>query len=245
MTAIDPFSISVSAATNARGNSLQTGKGGFWGSAAHVGTTFSDNAWDTVELAGNKLPGVCEVKGRAEIECDKKKAKGRNGATLTFHGYQAAQFEITCTVWTAAQDTELARLVEILWIQPRLNPQAARQTHLGQRPATAAELKKPLAYDVSHPALARLGISACILVGVSIAETGSFDGSKVTRFKCIEYVIPTLTLATATVKGSRLVVAPDLRRNGKTKTDAPARPSTSRSDLGPKGPRPSPAGGSD
>lgn len=206
----------------------------FWGNASHVGPTYAVDPWDLVVIGGVKLPGLCDVKGIAQLEVDKKKAKGTNKLTLTVTGYQPGPFEVSCTIWTADQWAAFRKWSQDFWIAQRK----------ARPPSTKANKKNPpVALTISHPALSAIGIYSCIVQGLSIPESASVEGAKVIKIKCLEHYPGDDATVTKTAKGSSgPIVHEDVR---KTKTDVPAKPSTERADLGPKGPRSKPGGGSD
>lgn len=207
----------------------------FWGGGAPEGSTFSPEPWDIVFIGGDPLPGICEVKGIAQLEIDKKKAKGSNGSTITVTGYQPGPFEVAVTVWTPAQWDFLQDWIDKFWIAP-------------QKAAATASLPKgkkppPVALDIAHPACDAVGIVSCIVQGISMPESGGGEGMKVVRIKLFDGRVNEKKSVTKTAKGSanNVKLAKELRPAAKT--DTPAPPSTERADLGPKGPRAAPASG--
>lgn len=226
----------------------------FWGNGSHIGKLFSGDPWDTVVIGGMKLPGLCEVRGLAQLELDKKKPKGSNGVTLTVTGYEPGPFEITCTVWTSEQWDWLQDWINKFWALPRKSRPTTveKKVRTGSNPDGSPKISKvssknkasQVALQIEHPALAVLGISSCVVQAVSIPEPGSFEGSKVVKIKVVEHVLPNGTV-TKTAKGTANNVALAKELRPKEKGEAPLMPSKERADLGPKGPRPAPAGGSD
>lgn len=202
----------------------------FWGNAAHVGSNFSDDPWDVVFIGGDPLPGICEVKGIAQLEVDKKKAKGANGSTITVSGYQPGPFEVSVTVWTSDQWDFLQAWIDKFWIEQ----QAARplKTKI-----------PPVAFDIDHPGCALLGIRTCVIEGISMPEAGSAEGTKTVKIKLYDGRVNEKKTVTKTAKGSRVNV--EQVRSQQGLDDVPEKPSAERADLGPSGPRPKPATGSD
>lgn len=240
----------------------------FWGGASAEGPTFSEDPFDVVFIGGDPLPGVCEVKGIAQLEIDKKKVKGTNGHTITVTGFQPGPFEVTVTVWTSEQDEFLQAWLDKFWIGPQKDrPKTTKRVRTGTTQveiATGSDGKpitqtvptfanvsvkgktknSQVTLDISHPRLAKIGITTCVVQGVSIPEPGSFDGSEVIKIKLIDGRANEKKDVTKTAKGSRVNVASDPRVS-EQKSAVPPKPSGERADLGPKGPRPKPASGSD
>jgi hypothetical protein len=100
--------------------------------------TDDPESWDTVVLGGATLPGIAEVHFDKSRDVDKKKSKGNDGITLTDNGADAAEGEITLTIWTAEQWRDWQR------IKPKLDPQKA------------GGIKSPL--TIIHPMAASAGV---------------------------------------------------------------------------------------
>lgn len=203
----------------------------FWGGVSPQGSTFSGDPWDVVFIGGDPLPGICEISGIAQLEVDKKKAKGRNGVTLTVTGYQPGPFEVKCSVWTQAQWDFLQAWLDKFWIeQQKQNPVGGRTPQV--------------AMAIDHPACSVVGITTAIIQGVSMPEAASAEGVKVVKIKMIDGRASEKKTVVKTARGSAT--------NAKLakpvtfgKADVPPAPSTERADLGPTGPRAAAAGGSD
>lgn len=228
----------------------------FWGNAANEGPTFSSDPWDKVYLGGTALPGICEVKGLAQLELDKKKQKGTNGLTLTVTGYQPGPFEVVCTVWTQAQWEYLLGWIDLYW----LTPQAARPQFTKTKKRTGSDEKTgksifkevttknrqpQVAIDIQHPAVAAIGITSCTIQGVSIPESASADGVKAIHIKVVENRPSEAKTITKTARDSSAGnLTADPHWTGKAeKNRTPQLPSQVRSDLGPNGAAPKPGGG--
>jgi hypothetical protein len=55
----------------------------------------ADDSWNSVQMASEVLPGICEIKGLdVGIECDTKKARGSDQPTSKDNGVDPAKFEI-------------------------------------------------------------------------------------------------------------------------------------------------------
>lgn len=227
----------------------------FWGNDAHIGAVFSSDPWDLVIIGGAKLPGIAKVKGIAQLELDKKKTKGTNGVRLTVTGYQPGPFEVSVSIWTDEQWNVMQDWISEFWIEPRkARPEFTTTTkRTGVNPDGTPKFAKvttknrapQVAVDISHPALEAIGIVSCVIQGISIPEDEGSNGDiKVVKIKLVESVEPTGKTITKSNKGSSNNVPLATRLQGK-KSDTPPKPSTVRADLGPNGPRPAPAQGSD
>lgn len=75
------------------------------------------DAWDTVELGGIALPGICRVSVRRSNELDVKKPKGKDGSSITFQGKNPAKVVIFCSVSTAQEFRDLRAALDL--IQPQ------------------------------------------------------------------------------------------------------------------------------
>lgn len=79
----------------------------FWGD--------NPGAWDTVFLDGLQLPGICKMTGVGlKRGVDKKKVKGKNGCTITFHGNDAAEVKFSLTINTEEELQDLQRAIYYL-----------------------------------------------------------------------------------------------------------------------------------
>jgi hypothetical protein len=210
---------------------MSVGVGGipFWGGSAAEGDTyFDDDPWFLAYIGGIKVPGKSTISSGAvvRLDFDEKKAKGRHGATLTLLGVKAGPFDINVEIWTQEQHEKLLDLIDVIWAVP------------GKKTKLAA-----LAVSVYHPALAYVKVYQATLIGVDPPKDGSFDGAKVIAFHFRWSIIANKN-ATVTVKPAPTVVQP-LRATEIPKSATPPKPSSTRGDLGPKGPKTPPAGGSD
>jgi hypothetical protein len=206
--------------------------------ARTINKTYSDHPWDIVTMAGLKLPGICEVaNGLTEIGIDMKHPDGADGSTITVKGYKPGKFDISCTVWTAAQWTALQGVIATVWRKPK------KKTKL-----------QDAAFDIHHPALQLLGVTSCVVESISYPKPGSFEGSKVITFKCLQNVRAGKKSAKKTVGDGTTVVNPlkagaegepfsSSGANFQPANATPPKPSTLRSEIGPSGPVATPAGG--
>lgn len=204
----------------------------FWGGSAAEGETFLYNEpWFLGWIAGRPLPGKTTVSPGtvASLDFEDKKAKGRHGSNITIYGYKPGTYDLSCEIWTADQHTAIQAVIDAVWTVPK---KKAKISELG--------------LTVHHPALAEVKIFSGVLIGVDPPKDGgSLEGAKVYRFRFREFVPPSKDNATKTAKASAVTVAEPLRKDQAPKNAAPPRPSTVRADLGPRGPKTPPGGGSD
>lgn len=172
---------------------------------------------DTVKFAGIRLPGICEVKGIAQLQVDNKKGKGLDGSTITITGYQPGPFEVSCKTWTDPQWDVLQAAIADLWTAP-----------------TKKSKLQSVAVDVVHPWLQLLKIKSCAIVGVSLPEPGPEVGTKIVRFKCIENV-PSKKKKVKTAKGSSVGRVQQYASGEAPKNAAPTKPSANKKNLAPAG----------
>jgi hypothetical protein len=197
------------------------------------GEVYSSNEWDVVFFDGVPLPGLCDVKGIAELKVDNKKAQGADGSTITITGYNPGPFEVTCKVWTPEQFETLQEAIDRVWNIPR------RPLPHDTRAALAKRLKKPI--TIGHPKVTQLEIDYCIVRGISFLEEDSVYGVKVLRFKCQEWRLGGKNV-TATPKKAPSRVA-EYASGHEPKSAAPPRPSANAKNLAPGGPPTPPASG--
>jgi len=96
------------------------------------------DAWDTLLIAKQLAPGLADVKPKKGYKVDKKTALGEDWGTTTLQGKDVPDVRVTLTTVTKAHVQQLYELISVLF------------------PAGEAA---PDPFDVSHPALAMLGIS--------------------------------------------------------------------------------------
>jgi hypothetical protein len=192
---------------------------------------YSDHPWTTAFLGGMRLPGLCKVlNGLTEIGIDMKKPEGKDGSTITVKGYKPGKFEIACTVWSSDQWDVLQNIISVVWREKKKKAKLAT-----------------LAIDVSHPALVLLGVSSCVIEGITFPQPGEFDGSMMVGFKCVENVAPGKKSATKTATGPG--VAKELQTESRIEeanraiNATPPKPSTQKSHTGPRGQHAPPANG--
>jgi hypothetical protein len=122
------------------------------GSSSSDAQLFSTDPWDTFYMGTRQLPGECELipGGIAAIELNVKKGKGSNVTRITYAGYAAKKFSITCEICTAAQWAELQDIIDVYWTIPN------KVSNLSQ-----------IAVSVFHPNLAWIKIFSAVLEDVT------------------------------------------------------------------------------
>jgi hypothetical protein len=177
------------------------------------GPLFPEDPWDVCILGGEFLPGVATVRGSPMLSFDKKKAGGVDGATITVNGYLPGPVEIDLMMWTAAQWAHFQVIAPSLWRRPNKKTKTS-----------------DLAISISHPAFDVWGITQVVILGVSPPEKGPLDGTRVVKFKCVEYVQQKAVSHTKSAKAGTVVpLDSHLARN--SAGDSPAK-----TDIEPTGP---------
>lgn len=169
------------------------------------GNTFSDNVFDTVYFGAAPTPGVAEVSVTKTRSMDKKKGAGTDGARITLHGVDPAEFDIRVRIWTPEQWEAIKTLKSLLFVaayKSTTSTVAASVSSGPGAPATATTLKTTkttaVTFDVSHPTLAFHKIKAVQVVAVNGPEAGASPQDKIVTFRCIEFLPPGSKNATHT-----------------------------------------------
>jgi hypothetical protein len=127
--------------------------------------------WDTVHLGDMTLPGIATLTIERGRKADKKAAKGKQKATVTVQGYEAADVKITLRLLSRE---DLRALNELL---PRIEPIPDKGT------ATEAD-----AYDLAHPVAAMRGVNSILVLKIDGPTLQ--DGIMSITFTCIEFEAP-------------------------------------------------------
>lgn len=129
------------------------------------------DSWDTCVLGSVTLPGFCQVKITRGQKLDAKSAKGKNKATLTLQGQDAAKVVIT---WKCSERSELAAYAAAI---KAIEPVAGKTS--------------PTALDLVHPAALLRGVAA---IAVETIDGPSLDGGIITTtINGIEFQVPKKT----------------------------------------------------
>ena len=78
----------------------------FWGVAQET--------WETVNIGGHEIPGICRVNGTGfKLKASTKKVAGQDGASVVMLGRDLASFNITVKMWEEIHLEEFRRIIEI------------------------------------------------------------------------------------------------------------------------------------
>jgi hypothetical protein len=127
-------------------------------------------SWNTVVLAGIKVPGLAKVVGNVSRKLDVKNAKGVDGATVTDDGADPSKIEITILLRSRAEWASFQQLI------PLLNPNVKK--------GTAA------AIDVSYPSLSLYGIRQMYVEEMSTPVDGSVSQTKEVTIRGMGWLPP-------------------------------------------------------
>ena len=163
--------------------------------------------WDLVWIAGEKLPGRCDVKVEPQVQIDQKKGPGHDGARLTLHGYLPGPIEISTLIWTELQWQAFGRLLPKFWRKPLKDPADIALVQKVQKVSAREASLLQAAVFVDHPWLRRFEIGAVIVRGITM-ENGEVPQSKLIRIKCIEYQPPTQRSSPRKVRAPAVKVDP-------------------------------------
>lgn len=200
----------------------------FWNSGG-FGDTFCQHPWGLAKIAGFKVAGICDVRGKSVtgIEIDSAKVKGRDGTRITVQGYKDGEFDIIAKVWVKEQWDSIEHLKEIILVRP-------------QKKAKLADI----AMEVHHPALDFVNISQAVLLGISPPEDGPEIGAKLVRFRMREFSPPGKKKVTKKAKGASVGVIKPIASGIKPHNAGPEKPSADpKKNLGPAGQPAPPASG--
>lgn len=180
----------------AQGDQESTGiKAGELYCPGFIGPTFTQNAWDTVQIKipapfmtgvlqqwnADRLPGTSLVSVKKGRQLDRKKSSGSDGQRLTFTGINNADVEIQVTIWTPQQLEILLALWRV--IQPQVGKGA------------------PSAFDCYHPNLETSGVKSLVFVD-SVGFADAPGRSKTFRIAAVEYFPPGNKRVTSTANKS-------------------------------------------
>jgi hypothetical protein len=169
---------SLPATTDTNGNPIFVGQGPVYA-----------GGWDTAMLAGQRLPGICDVKCEKTLQIDQQKGQKSDGAALVMQGVLPASIDITITIWTQEQWVRFLELVPGFWRKPTKDA-----------PDSADAPNSMSAIEIFWPGLLYLDISQVIVTSISAPEPGPVEQSKNIRIKCVEYQPPTRKTAPSKVK---------------------------------------------
>lgn len=156
----EDFSQAASAESQASSGSLSSKAVPFWGDAPE--------SWESVVVAGYRLPGVCAIDGKVRRRHDRKQTPGTNGSTVTYIGDDQADFTVTVRMWTPEHLDSYAKLVDYLRAMVVGSTEASKlslsatEKLIDQRQKNLRAYSKfPIApVDISHPTLSLYGIKS-------------------------------------------------------------------------------------
>jgi hypothetical protein len=152
----------------------------------------SDSAgpWDSLYLAGERVPGIVVPPGGGlERSIDVKKSKGSKGAIVTYNGDDPANIEWDVLIWTPSQWSRFQDMMPL--IQPR----------------KPDEYPPPL--EAGHPALALVGIKSIFFTRIGFPQIDNGVGT--IGLKAVEWFPqpkPVKKPSNATPKGAPPVKKP-------------------------------------
>lgn len=138
------------------------------------------NPWDLpvdkCVLRGALTPGLAEIKNcKREHKYDRIAGYGQDSAIAIYRGRPPAGFDIVLTLLTPADYAEWQTFRAIVLTPPTLGPKAK-------------------AFDVFHPFLLELNITACVIEAVGVPENDG-HGIYTVTISCVEWRRPRLALA--------------------------------------------------
>jgi hypothetical protein len=182
-------------------------------------SNFNRSPWDTVSIAGIPLPGLCRVEPgtRRKKRLDKKAAKGRDGATITFQGYECSEIIVKCRIWTQEQLQALGQMMPVL-IPPAPGTQIpvtvteTKVTESGGFKVTSTKTSTQNAtvqsqavtgVQIYHPSLALLGINSVVIESVSPLFPTSVKGQWEMDIRCAQFIPSAKGNNTSTATGTQ------------------------------------------
>lgn len=142
--------------------------------------------WDTIYFAGKRFPGIARVRTKKSRRVDVKEPRGQDGATMTSTGYKPAEIDITLSIWTQDQLSQLQKQMQIIL------------------PAAGAK-GTITAVTVYYPALAVLGIGSIFIFDVDALEPSSPKGMWSMKIHCREWAAAANGAATVTTTPANAV----------------------------------------
>jgi hypothetical protein len=132
----------------------------FWGDAP--------DAWNTLIIAGRKVPGIAKVSGAAyDIRVDKKTVPGEHGEKQTTLGREPCDPELEVKLWTAEHLKAFLNIVRLFL------------------PRAGGALPPPV--DVVHPALAMFKVRSLRIMKCSFPEERE-PGVFFLHMRCREFI---------------------------------------------------------
>lgn len=180
---------------DSKGNQLAFGQGPLYA-----------GGWDTVVLAGQKLPGKCDVRGEESLQVDQQKGPKHDGAILILHGILPCPIDIVVKLWTKAQWDRFCELVPLFWRKPTKDSPDVKALAKAQKVSVAEAQKMVAAVPIYWPGLRYSSVVQVIVKGVGLPEDGPEPQSKIIRIKCVQYVPPTRKTSASKVEDAPIPV---------------------------------------
>jgi len=160
---------------------LDGGSGGQGGSVPEEVSRSRWSEWDKAAIGGMEIPGHVVVFSKKEKKADVLSVMGQDGATINHLGVEPVEMDITITIWTPAQFAAYEKLVNML--TPKAFPPPPAPAQPGQLPVkpTAAS-----SFEIRHPPLNMLGVTAVYIHEVGSLIPGPAFGSKVSVWRATE-----------------------------------------------------------
>lgn len=153
------------------------------------------DVYDTLFLAGQRIPGVVTVKVSRKVKIDKKSAKGKNKATITKQGLEPADVTIEIRLLDPSEFRDLQEVLELL--EPVV---------LWKKDSTSDAL------DIAHWVTSMRGIEAIIVEEFTGPEL--VDGILTLTVKAIEFHKPAPVVTGGGSGGGGLVIGTFARFDG-------------------------------
>jgi hypothetical protein len=212
----------------------------FWAASEEgfEGPLYAANPWEIVELAGEKLPGLCRVTApQSKYRLDTQSTNGVDGGEIVLRGYEPGALGFDCTVWTPAQWERLQAVIKKLWEKPGKIVGTTSSKQTAAQTKTEAQLAEKRALGIVHPALQLLGITRVVIESIVPPEPGPAPQSMVVTFRLQEFVPPVAKTAKARkVAGTATTMVEPVEAFRMTPVTAPANMSVappSSTDAGP------------
>lgn len=140
-------------------------------------------AWDRLVLGDIMVPGVWEIdSGGIECVLDKKKTKGKNGASIKDQGTEPTKLSCRGQFYSRQEWATMQEVVEYL------------------RPRSATGKAGPL--TISHPVASFLGVKVVVVKRIGVPKLNN-NGIAEMQIELLEYVKPKAAGVTDKIKAAR------------------------------------------
>jgi hypothetical protein len=166
-----------------------------------TGPLYSPNTWDSVWLAGKRLPGVCSITGDSSLQVDQQKGPKHDGAVLILHGILPFPGEIQVKIWTEEQYQELERILPLVYRKPLKDSKQLAQIAKESKISTAEAQKLQMAVAFFAPRVSKsIDVSQVIVTKIGTYQPGPEAQTWVMSLRCIQYSPPSTKTAPSKVK---------------------------------------------